>query len=227
MKSLAWLGVLLIAGSVVLCGSSNAFAQEPGWYDDLYTGCGFKAQWSIDPNPGNCDYTTCDPDAQDDCVALVNDEDINVVVDVDTVTVRVWNWFIKEQEKEVYIRVEGTGASDVPLGVNVAGNNDVLDRPVYPESYVEIVGVPDVGNDTGAWWVEVHAIIRPQPHEDVLVFQVPGIDAGGAVTEVWAWSDCTGRTDIPTVTEWGVTVMTLLLLSAATVVLVRRRVAVV
>ena len=218
MKSLGWLGMLLTAGWALSWAPCQAVAQDPDWYDDACKGCGFKAKWSLPPAPANCAYAPCSSAAQTACTGLQNDQDISVGVVGQTVTVRVWNYLITENTKQVFIRVTGTGATpnQAPNGIAVTGE---------PSSAVETRTQTAATDGAGNWSVEIEAVIVPQPNRDVLVFQVPGLNAISDVSEVWAWSCCTVRSEFPAVSHWGMAAMTLLVLASLTIVAMRRRAA--
>ncbi len=76
----------------------------------------------------------------------------------------------------------------------------------------------------GNWSVEVQVTIKPQPERHIIQFEIPGARAL-SVTESWASSCCTPTEDVPTVSEWGLIVLTLLAMTGGTVILGRRRTA--
>jgi len=130
----------------------------------------------------------------------------SIRIDETTVTVTLGNYYVQENKKRVLIYVEGTGATAEP------GNHKLEPTATYT---FETVPPAD-----GAWYIKVEATIIPQPEQVLLTFEVPGTPK---LSHAWASECCTPRRDVPTVSEWGLIVMTVLVLTAGTIVLGRRR----
>jgi len=208
MKRFLILTLVFSFGILTTGGAGNAFAQgDPSWWGDTCDGCWFKEVWT-NSSGIECQYNDCGTNG---C------GDIAVEVVGNTVTVTVWNKYVPINDKRAMIRVEGTGATGDPESVVVQGKglygNPDSDAPVHNSP-------PLIGIDGATWYVEVDVSIHPQPDRVVLTFDVPGAPVVG---EVWAWECCTRQEHIPTVSEWGLIVMALLLMTAGTVVIGRRR----
>jgi hypothetical protein len=208
--------LLLVFGVAIVVGARPALAEDPPWWEDECVDCAFRAYW--DETAGGstveCSYEPCDAD----CTALPSGEDIDVQVDRQgaTVTVTIWNAHVPTNTKKVKIKVTGTGATGDPHNITVSG----VGPTGAPQSSVTIEST-SVDETGGTWSVEVEATLRPQPHRVVLTFQVPTAGRAVAATAAWAWECCSPT--IPTVSEWGLIVLTLLLLTAGGIVIARRR----
>jgi hypothetical protein len=198
---------ITVAGGEWTVGGAGVLAIDPGDENMFCGGCYVYGYWEAEGSPtvGNwlCNYEDCAPGQ---CGPIQAATSIHIDNVTNIVTVTLGNAEVLENRKHVFIRVEGTGATDEP------GNHNLDPLAAY-----SFETAPPVGGD---WYVEVEATITPQPDEVVLTFEVPGTPA---LVRAWAGECCTPIGPIPTVSEWGLIVLTLLLLTAGTVVFGRRR----
>jgi hypothetical protein len=140
-----------------------------------------------------------------------------IAVAGNTVTVKLGNYFIAGNRKSVYIRVRGSG------GLNLNPPNTAVIQGIgyspNPNSAVEYLSPVYNVDALGNWFVDIHAGINPQPDKVLLTFNVPGTPV---VTEAWA-SECCTEKNIPTLSEWGLIIFALLILTLISVVVVRRK----
>ncbi|MEK6798757.1 MAG: IPTL-CTERM sorting domain-containing protein [Planctomycetota bacterium] len=136
------------------------------------------------------------------------------------VTMTLDNVKIQTNCKDLYIRVEGTTTNgQAPSAIKVEGNNIGKGDSCFS-------GTAQATVNGGTWTLLVDASLYPQPDDVVLTFTLP---TGGQVTKAWAGDCCHQKCGhyetCPTVSEWGLAVLTLLTLAAATIVIARRRAA--
>ena len=225
MRRFSVLTVLLAAGVLTIAPVGEASAQThvppppEGW--QACDGCSVSADWGAQGTPakpenGDCNYDTCGLGGQ---LGVYTATDLEINTTTGVVTVTLGNRRTITREKHVFIRVEGDGGNfpNPPLNADLKGIS-----PGFPDSNVQSVGAIGYSVDAGGhWFVVIEAIITPQPDQVVLTFDVPGTPV---LTEAWA-SECCNPPPIPTVSEWGLIVLTLLLLTGGAMVLRRRRAA--
>lgn len=207
---------LLILCVLLLAFSGSTFAQDewatppdssnaPDWWGtfvDHYYG-----YWNATGAPldDTCDYTgtPCE------CSGLTHTV-TETAVEADTeIEVYLGNCYVDANIKRVFVFITGTGATPAPgdIILDTDAGSAWLHRQV------------NTGGDGSNWWVRVHAYIDPQPDWETVTFTIVG---GGTVTECWAGSLCREHV-IPTLSEWGLIIFSLLILTLVTVVMVRRK----
>ncbi len=206
--------ILMVAFLPVPAAAQIGVTPPPaGWSNCV--DCKVYAYWSGSGSPSqwDCNY--------DDCVAGhcgANLDSTTIVVAGNTVTVKIGNYYIASRIKNVYIGIQGSG------GLNLNPPNNIIVQGIgyspHPNSTVEYLTPTAFGVDaSGKWSVEVRVKVTPQPDRVILTFTVPGTPI---VTKAWA-SECCTTSKVPTLSEWGLIIFALLILTLITVVVVRRK----
>jgi len=211
------LAVILMVAFLPVPGAAQVGVTAPpeGWSN--CQNCKVYAYWTVPGSPleWDCNYDEC---ATGHCGA--NLDSTTIVVAGNTVTVKIGNYYIASLEKRVYIKVEGSGGlkNNPPNNIIVQGigyspnpNSTVTDRA--PTQY----SVDASGN----WWVVVRVLVTPQPDRVILTFNVPGTLV--IVKKAWASECCGPINSTPTLSEWGLIIFALLILTLISVVVVRRK----
>jgi len=212
--------ILMVAFLPVPAAAQNYVTPPPeGWSN--CDSCAIYAYWTGPGSPSTdslhwyCNYESCAPGH---CGANLDSTKISVVGNA--VTVKIGNYYIASLEKIVYIKVEGSGGlkNNPPNSIVVQGiryspnpNSTVTDRA--PTQY----SVDASGN----WWVVVRVLVTPQPDRVILTFNVPGTLV--IVKKAWASECCGPINSTPTLSEWGLIIFALLILTLISVVVVRRK----
>jgi hypothetical protein len=142
-------------------------------------------------------------DANEDCAGAGD-----ASLAADTLIISLDNCAVPDNDKKFFAYVTGTG--DTPLRSGIL---------LVAEGYVVVTKSTTLDGDGSTWWVRIEGSIHPQPDAEQLKIVLP---SGAAMTECWAGSRCYTHS-IPTLTEWGLIILTLVMLGTMTFVFVRKR----
>lgn len=194
--------------------STLAIAQPPAGWQECDNGCWARAHWTVVGVPGDwdCNYDDCNPG---ECGAMQMASFLEI--DGNVITVVVANWRSETRQKKVKIRLEGTGGDypNAPSNGQITGisdedpNSDVVD-----ENAMYSVDV------SGNWIVDFEATLIPQPDTMRFTVEVPG---SPVLTDGWVDECCQAPKPIPSLSEWGMAVVALLLLISGVFIFRRKR----
>jgi hypothetical protein len=208
--------ILVVLALAVLATSSWSQIPPPPSPADWFNcegGCYVYAYWT---GPGvatawECSYAPCGGAT---CEAMKAASPL--AVNGTTVTLTIDNAAVPENDKQIKVIIKGTGATGVP-------DTDHM-TVVAGASQVRITGLAGSYNpDDGTWAVSFAALIIPQPDQVVITLTVPGTPA---VTDAWVDECCLPHrpsAGVPSLTEWGMIILALLLLGSGVYVMRRRR----
>ncbi len=220
-----FVGVALLALSL----SGTAFGQwatppdssdAPTWYGNT-ADPHFYGYWNDTGTVFDyvCDYTanvSCP-----DCATLAYEitEEIFAdtsggTLDTTVINVSVDNCYDAANMKYFFLFMSGTGP---------APSNRAILRNAEPEESQWFAYDRSAGGDADNWWIRVTARIYPQPESELIQLSiVDSLGIGVAVTECWVGTQCLYH-EIPTLSEWGLIILSLLILTLVTVVMTRRK----
>jgi hypothetical protein len=206
--------MLVIVSVVLLCLVAGAQAQgwvppaeakAPSWYTttgaEYYRYLKWDAIGSYVVASSVCNYCASDCG----CEACGTLPGTTAMVG-DTLNITIGNCESISRVKLLFAYITGTGPAPVRSGISVSSDKRVVVRSVR---------INDLG---GSWTVRIEASIHPQPNSETISIAMPG----AAMSQCWAGSRCFAET-IPTLTEWGLIILAVLLLATMTFVLIRRR----
>lgn len=237
MKHLSLLFLILIViGISFVAGIHETLAQvepppvAPSWWGNTHLGNYAFAKWSEPPGPP---YPATPPnDATHWLSDFLNTTDFKInaeSTDVGlNVTVTLGNIRSFDHSKFVCIYVRGNAdwEGSYPTNINILGRLDNQNNSDWnPHECIS----GSMGG--GIWAVKITGGFSPQPEEVIITFCVirtalpsDPYYAAPKILEAWAGEICVGPyRKIPTLTEWGLVVLAVLLLTAAIWILWRRR----
>jgi hypothetical protein len=141
-----------------------------------------------------------------------------IAVGSPNVIITLGNVKVLENTNELTVFIGGSGTAPNAANVSVVGEYDSPPPDSPLQGRKDVYSGSSVGLPQYDWVLWIEGRITPQPDRVIVTIPLPA----GSLDEVWAGDYC-HDSSVPTVSEWGLVAMLLLVASAGTVVILRRR----